>query len=164
MKHIYYSAITGPDHARQMGEIMEAPHGEEWDGDTASYLENLDPTPAYREGPQHIPGDIMQHFTATPANICVVFSEGEPREIYWSDTADKPAKKSYDLILTSKGPTPMRAGTHEEISGLSLSPYDPNNYIIHESPRAIYRIHKLDAEKSDIKRFLQRADKLPPRK
>ena len=73
-------------------------------------------------------------------------------------------KTSYDLILTGKGPTPMRAGTHEEISGLSLNPYDQNNYIIHESPRAIYRIHKHDADTPDIKRFLQRADKLPPRK
>ena len=88
MKHIYYSAITGPDHARQMGEIMEAPYGEEWDGDTAAYLENLDPIPAYREGPQYIPGDVRQHFTATPGNICTTFDGDEPREIYWSDNAE----------------------------------------------------------------------------
>jgi hypothetical protein len=86
MTRIYYSAITGPDYARQMGEIMEAPYGEEWDGDTAAYLENLEPAPAYREGPQHIPGDVRQHFTATPANICITFDGDEPREIYWSDT------------------------------------------------------------------------------
>lgn len=88
MKRIYYSAITGPNHVRQMGEIMEAEHGEEWDGDVAAYLENLDPVPAYREGPQHIPGDVQQHFTADPVNICVTFIDGEPREIWWSDEAE----------------------------------------------------------------------------
>ncbi|MBP5711034.1 MAG: hypothetical protein J6W84_08695 [Bacteroidales bacterium] len=87
MKRIYYSAITGPDDARQMGEIMEAPHGEEWEGDTAAYLENLEEMPAYREGTEHIPGDVQQHFTAAPVNICVVFCEGEAREIWWSDEA-----------------------------------------------------------------------------
>lgn len=88
MKRIFYSAITGPDDARQMGEIMEAPHGEEWEGDTAAYLENLEEVPTYMEGPQHIPGDIMQHFTAAPVNICVTFDGDKPLEIYWSDTDD----------------------------------------------------------------------------
>ena len=88
MKHIYYSAITGPDYARQMGEIMEAEHGEEWDGDVAAYLENLDEVPVYREGPQHIPGDVQQCFTADPTNICVVFNGGEAREVWWSDTTE----------------------------------------------------------------------------
>ena len=85
MKHIYYSAITGPDYARQMGEIMEAEHGEEWDGDVAAYLENLGEVPVYREGPQHIPGDVQQNFTNNPQNICVVFCNREACQVYWSD-------------------------------------------------------------------------------
>lgn len=89
MKRIYYSAITGPDHARQMGEIMEAPYGDQWDGDTAAYLENLDPAPAYLEGAEHIPGDVQQYFTDAPTNICVELdAERIPVAIWWSDTGD----------------------------------------------------------------------------
>jgi hypothetical protein len=90
MKRIFYSAITGPDHARQIGEIMEAEYGEEWGGNVYGYLQNIiDEFPegtVILEGPQHIPGDVQQNFTDNPQNICVVFCEGEPHEIYWSDT------------------------------------------------------------------------------
>jgi hypothetical protein len=89
MKRVFYSAITGPDYARKMGEIMEAEHGEEWDGDVAAYLENLEEVPVYREGPEHIPGDVKQRFTDDPANICVVFYDGKAREIWWSDTDNR---------------------------------------------------------------------------
>jgi hypothetical protein len=86
MKKIYYASIEGPDYSRRMGEIMKAEHGEEWGGDVAAYLENLGAD--YTEGPQHIPGDVQHHFTAAPANICVVFYDGEARQIWWSDTAE----------------------------------------------------------------------------
>jgi len=89
MKRIYYSAITGPDYARRMGEIMEAEYGDEWDGDVAAYLENLEEVPEYLEGAEHIPGDVMQDFGGmSPENICVVFYDGEPREIWWSADID----------------------------------------------------------------------------
>jgi len=85
MMNIYYSAITGIEGARQMGEIMEAPHGKEWDGDTAAYLENLESTPDYKEGAEFIPGDIILNYGNTnPINICVVLDGTEPREIWWS--------------------------------------------------------------------------------
>lgn len=87
MKKIYYASIEGPDHSRHTGEIMEAEHGEEWDGDVAAYLDNIDAE--YIEGPQHIPGDVQQHFTATPANICVELSEGTPVRIWWTDEEDE---------------------------------------------------------------------------
>ena len=89
MKHIYYSAITGPDYARQMGEIMEAEYGEEWDGNVYGYLQNIiDEFPEdteILEGPQHIPGDVQQNFTNDPQNICVVFCNREACQVYWSD-------------------------------------------------------------------------------
>lgn len=85
MKRLFFAAITGTAGNRQMGEIMEAEYGEEWGGDVVAYLENLDPAPAYLEGPEHIPGDIQQNFTNSPSNICVVFADDEPREVWWSD-------------------------------------------------------------------------------
>lgn len=91
MKRIFYSAITGPDYNRQMDcEIMEAEYGEEWDGDVSGYLYNIiDKFPEgteILEGSEHIPGDVCHHFTAAPANICVVRYDGEARQIWWSDT------------------------------------------------------------------------------
>lgn len=83
MKKIFYSSITGPDYNRQMGEIMEAECGEEWDGNVAGYLEISDIN--YAEGPQHIPGDVQQHFPTAPQEICVELGEaGEARAIWWS--------------------------------------------------------------------------------
>lgn len=84
MKRIFFAAITGTNDNRQMGEIMEAPFGEQWDGDVAAYLENMDEVPTYMEGNEHIPGDIVQNFGGmNPENICIVF-DGEPKEIWWS--------------------------------------------------------------------------------
>lgn len=83
MKKIYYVSIEGPDYSRHTGEIMEAEHGEEWDGDVAAYLENL--SADYIEGVQHIPGDVQQNFTVNPVNICVELNEGKPVCIWWTD-------------------------------------------------------------------------------
>lgn len=97
MKRIYYAQITGPDYNRQMGEIMEAEYGSEWDGDVAAYLTNLDVMDtevegklySYREGPENIPGDVQQAFTDSPENICVVFWGDDAREIYWAQDVEE---------------------------------------------------------------------------
>lgn len=71
-------------------------------------------------------------------------------------------KNTYDLIITAHGPAPMRPGYIEHTAELAMCHLDPADIIIHESPRAIYRIDRRDAEKPSIKRFLARADQLTP--
>lgn len=72
------------------------------------------------------------------------------------------SKRVYDLILTVRGVQPMKEGYHEHVAGLSMVPYDPANYIIHESPRAIYRIHVHDINDAEIQRYLAQADAMSP--
>ena len=90
MKRIYYSAIVGTESDLHMGEIMEAEYGADWSGDVAAYLENLDPAPAYLEGPEHIPGNVAQNFGGmNPENICIVQNaNGAPSKIWWSADAE----------------------------------------------------------------------------
>ena len=85
MKKILYSAITGPDYSRHTGEIMEAEYSDEWNGDVAAYLANLDGIVDYIEGAEHIPGDVQQHFTKDPSNICVELDEaGNAITVWWA--------------------------------------------------------------------------------
>ena len=84
MKRIFYAAIVNDS----MSEIMTADHGEEWNGDVAAYLENLEEVPDYREGSANIPGNVQQNFGGmNPENICVVYTAGEPREIWFAAEA-----------------------------------------------------------------------------
>lgn len=71
-------------------------------------------------------------------------------------------KNTYDLIITAHGPAPMRPGYIEHTAQLAMCHLDPADIITHDSPRATYRIDRRAAEKPSIKRFLARADKLPP--
>lgn len=57
-------------------------------------------------------------------------------------------KKKYDLRINSKGQyEPMSYGFFEKVDSISFCKTNPEDYIIVELPKAIYRIHKRDYEK-----------------
>ena len=71
-------------------------------------------------------------------------------------------KQQYDLVSTSRGLHAFRSGTFEELNEISLAPFNPDAYVVIECSREIYRVEKRIAETAECKKFIKRANSLPP--
>lgn len=90
MKRIYYAGIdpaaAGNEYA-MTAEIFSADHGEEWNGNTLSYLENMDMADFYDFGTENDLGNVHQNFGGfdpIPGSIVGLLQCGDPVIVYWA--------------------------------------------------------------------------------
>lgn len=94
MKKIFYSRVTFNGTDYQMGEIFEAPYGEQFNGETSVYIcQNHDLDSMYLklcEGDNL--GDIQQNYGPyNPVNICVIrAASGDPVEVWFAAETEEP--------------------------------------------------------------------------
>lgn len=89
MKRIYFAGIdaTTTENEYTMTEISAADHGEEWNGDTLGYIQNLDIDSDYTIGSENDLGNVHQSFGGLdpiPGSIIVLLQDDVPVLVYWA--------------------------------------------------------------------------------
>lgn len=89
MTRIYYAGIdaTTTENEYTMTEISAADHGEEWNGDTLGYVQNMDLDSDYTVGSDADLGNVHQNFGGLdpiPGSIVVLLQDDAPVLVYWA--------------------------------------------------------------------------------